>query len=132
MYAAGIRRVLFLLPDAAPLLLPHYHEVLGTERVFHEPIEDLTLPEMAQLQRIMEILSDADTAGEKIVVHCMAGIGRTGVVLAGSLVYRHGMSPADAVSAVTSTDAHRDPHEATLRGAKGRAALETLLASVRR
>merc|ERR1712224_925560 len=41
---------------------------------------------------IMDALRNAEAANEKIVVHCCAGMHRTGTVLAAWLVERYGLS----------------------------------------
>jgi protein-tyrosine phosphatase len=129
MHDAGMRRVLVLIEDAA--VVPLYEEVFGAGRVFHDPIVDFRLPSPEQLGRILGVLAEADAAGEQIVVHCMAGRGRTGFVLAAWLVYARGMAPDDAVRAVRAAGADRDPYEATLGGAIGEQQVVALLGSLR-
>lgn len=54
----------------------------------------------------------------RTVVHCSAGSGRTGHVLAAWLVYRHGLTENEALRAVTHVaDVQRNPFEAVDREA---------------
>lgn len=50
----------------------------------------------------MSALKAAKAAGQKVVVHCWGGGGRTGLVLAAWLVQDRGLTAEDAADAVTS------------------------------
>jgi Dual specificity phosphatase, catalytic domain len=63
-------------------------------------------------QQILPFLADANQKGEKVVVHCYGGSGRTGHVLAAWLVYARGLSNQAAVEAVKQTG--RNPYEAVV------------------
>lgn len=52
-----------------------------------------------EFSSLMTHMLNAMLEGKTIVVHCQAGIGRTGLVAASALVWR-GMSPEDAISHV--------------------------------
>lgn len=51
---------------------------------------------------ILRALRAAKAAGEKVLVHCWGGGGRTGLVQAAWLVTDRGLSPQEAADAVTS------------------------------
>lgn len=52
----------------------------------HEPVYDFAAPTAEALRRAVEFCRRHLDRGESVVVHCMAGIGRTGTVLAAVLV----------------------------------------------
>jgi protein-tyrosine phosphatase len=105
MQAQSITRVLCLLPprqlNAYDDLLGSYREVFGEHNVCWVPIEDFHLAEETQLiEQILPFLAEGERQGEKTVVHCSGGVGRTGHVLAAWLVSSRGMSNDEAIEAV--------------------------------
>jgi protein-tyrosine phosphatase len=134
MRARGIRRVCCLL-DERQLdrwdefeLLALFGREFGEDRVLHAPIQDYqTCSPDLFLGRILPFLSAAERAGDRAVVHCMAGRGRTGQVLAAWLIAARGSSPKSAVDDVASAGAWRDPLQATDR--KGPEFLATVAAA---
>ncbi len=67
--------------------------------VYHEPLEDMEAPTQDQLDRCVSAIRRATGQNMGLAVHCGAGLGRTGVVLAAYLV-AEGMSAASAISRV--------------------------------
>jgi len=73
--------------------------------VFHEPLVDMEPPTQEQLDRVVSAMKKALDGGMPVAVHCGAGLGRTGVVLASYLVAT-GMSAVNAISRVRRLRPH--------------------------
>ena len=67
--------------------------------VYHEPLEDMEAPTQEQLDRCVSAILKATDRKMGVAVHCGAGMGRTGAVLAAYFVAR-GMSAANAVARI--------------------------------
>lgn len=66
---------------------------------FHEPLEDMEPPTAEQLDRSVSAIRKAREQGFHVAVHCGAGLGRTGVVIAAYLVTQ-GMAAPAAISRI--------------------------------
>jgi atypical dual specificity phosphatase len=73
--------------------------------VFHEPLEDMEPPTQEQLDRCVSAIDKALARDLPVAVHCGAGLGRTGVVLAAHFVSK-GMSAASAIAKVRRLRPH--------------------------
>jgi atypical dual specificity phosphatase len=67
--------------------------------VMHVPIEDMQPPTQDQLDRCISALHRARGQNMGVLVHCTAGLGRTGSILAAYLVAQ-GFTPRAAVARV--------------------------------
>ncbi len=65
----------------------------------HIPVEDFSAPEMDQVEEFVAIVKKAKEEGGRVVVHCAAGRGRTGTMLACYFVSM-GMTPEEALAKV--------------------------------
>jgi atypical dual specificity phosphatase len=73
--------------------------------VFHEPLEDMEAPSQEQLDRAVSAIHKALTAKMPVAVHCGAGLGRTGVVLA-AYVVSTGMTAQAAIARIRRLRPH--------------------------
>lgn len=78
---------------------------------FHLPVYDHEPPTVAQIQMLLARMSAAMRRGEVLAVHCLAGLGRTGTVLAAWLV-REGLTAEEALRRVRLIDAQYVQSEA--------------------
>jgi atypical dual specificity phosphatase len=67
--------------------------------VVNVPVPDMEAPTDRQLDHLLETIRKAHNSGMGVAVHCGAGLGRTGTVLAAYFVTR-GMAPREAVEKV--------------------------------
>jgi atypical dual specificity phosphatase len=68
-------------------------------RQVHLPVRDFTPPAPEQIEAGIEAIEAAVAAGQRVAVHCAAGLGRTGTLLACYLV-RQGMDPDAAIARI--------------------------------
>ena len=68
-------------------------------RYLHLPVADFTPPSIQQIEKFLNFQKQAEKDGLATVVHCGAGLGRTGTMLACALVAR-GMPAEAAIDSV--------------------------------
>ena len=95
LWHAGIRAVVCLLnmPGAASTYTAAGFAFLLL------PIVDGAAPTPEQFRQFLAFVAAQRTRGHAVAVHCVAGIGRTGTLLAGYLI-ASGQAPATAVTRV--------------------------------
>ena len=70
------------------------------------PIRDISIPtSMEEFAAMVKVTHAALREGKTVVIHCMGGLGRTGLVAAAILVYATELTPQQAIAAVRSARA---------------------------
>ncbi len=90
----GIGAVLSLTEHPAAAAAADHGLVVG-----HVPLVDFGTPSDADLKRCVDFISAQLDAGRAVAVHCFAGLGRTGTVLAAWRVLE-GRDPDEAIAEV--------------------------------
>ncbi len=65
----------------------------------HVPVIDFSPPSLDQILASVRFMDEHVTRGEAVLVHCTAGQGRTGTILAAFLVAQ-GLDPAEAIRTI--------------------------------
>ncbi len=65
----------------------------------HIPIPDMEAPTMDQFHKAIQIIEKAHQSNMGVCIHCWAGRGRTGTILAGYFLTK-GLSASDAIAKV--------------------------------
>jgi len=69
-------------------------------RIHQIPVPDWTAPTEPDVARFCALLDRELASGSVVYVHCLAGCGRTGTMMACYLVYRDRVRPLDAISRI--------------------------------
>ena len=70
----------------------------------HLPIFDREAPSVGQTHMLLVRMQKAIDAGEVLAVHCKAGLGRTGTILAAWLIREGGLSADDAINRIRNIE----------------------------
>jgi len=130
MQDRGVERVLCLLSgtqlEQTDASTGRYAAAFGSENIAHVPVADHHLADLETLaEEILPFIDESVAAREPVVVHCLAGIGRTGHVLAAWLVHGRDYEALDAIETVKEMG--RSPGDAEDTGNARRGELHELL-----
>ncbi len=91
----GIKLLVSLTAEPIPASVLAKYEMAG----LHLPVEDFTPPTLAQIDRFLTETAKARKEGYALGIHCTAGKGRTGTMLAAYLVSQ-GYTAPEAIAEV--------------------------------
>jgi len=63
----------------------------------HESINDHMAPSVGQIDKIISFISDEISKGRPVTVHCAAGRGRTGTILASYILKHQGLNAQESI-----------------------------------
>lgn len=90
----GVKSIVTMTEDALP------EKWIRDIGYLHIPTPDLTAPDMDEINTAVDFIHEKISENESVMVHCAAGLGRAGTILACYFVKYHKLSAADAIKKI--------------------------------
>ena len=90
----GVKSIVTMTEDSLP---EKWVENIG---YLHVPTQDLTAPDIEDIDLAVDFIHEKITTNESVMVHCAAGLGRAGTVLACYFVKHHQLPAKTAIEKI--------------------------------
>ena len=92
----GVKSIVTVRESALP---PAWTDKIG---YMHLQVDDYGAPELEEIDRAVDFIDSEINGGRPVMVHCAAGKGRTGVLLASYLVKKEGLGARESIDRIRS------------------------------
>lgn len=90
----GVKSIVTMTEDALP------EKWISNIGYLHVPTPDLTAPDMEEIDKAVDFIHENIAENQPVMVHCAAGMGRAGTILACYLIKYQKYSSGDAIKKI--------------------------------